>query len=384
MKLRVYGSTKPGYTLPVYDALMMSGHEAGICYMPDDFDSLLAEPEKRTFARVRGTVGSGHHSVSGHPQYSLILEGVPKILAMLINNEHEYVTSEKSGRYTVMKTDGLEYEIYSKWSKIFEKLIEEKYPQINARTRNKLALENARYFISVFTPSTVMGYTASLRQLNYIIGFCEEMYLTPSVDPFMLTLRPYLREFADQLREICNVEGLRDNKGRRFSLFATRQRNEFFDECYSVNYMGSFAQLAQAHRHRSLTYEMMIPRLDSCSFYVPAIIEDEKLRQEYLKDMMSLKENYPQGMMVPINERGTIDAFVLKCHERLCGAAQREICLQTRATLKRYLNASVEDLNNDIFEALHGLDNKTKCQFGFYTCDRPCPLGPKHAFDRLV
>lgn len=384
MKLRVYGSTKPGHILPVYDALMMAGHEAGICYMPDDFDSLLAEPEKRTFARVRGTVGSGHHSVSGHPQYSLILEGIPKILAMLINNEHEYVTSEKSGRYTVMKTEGKEYEIYSKWVAIFEKLIEEKYPQIDARTRNKLALENARYFISVFTPSTVMGYTASLRQLNYIIGFCEEMYLTPSVDPFMLLLKPYLHELADQLRDICNVEGLRDNKGRGFSLFTNRHRNEFFDECYSTNYMGSFAQLAQAHRHRSITYEMQIPQLGDCYFYVPAIIEDDALREEYLRDMDTLKDNYPQGMVVAINERGTAEAFMLKCHERLCGAAQREICMQTEQTLKRYTDACQASSNYELFDQLKEFCDRTKCQFGYYTCDRPCPLGPKHVFDRLV
>ena len=384
MKLRVYGSTKPGHILPVYDALMMAGHEAGICYMPDDFDSLLAEPEKRTFARVRGTVGSGHHSVSGHPQYSLILEGIPKILAMLINNEHEYVTSEKSGRYTVMKTEGKEYEIYSKWVAIFEKLIEEKYPQIDARTRNKLALENARYFISVFTPSTVMGYTASLRQLNYIIGFCEEMYLTPSVDPFMLLLKPYLHELADQLRDICNVEGLRDNKGRGFSLFTNRHRNEFFDECYSTNYMGSFAQLAQAHRHRSITYEMQIPQLNDCCFYVPAIIEDDALREEYLRDMDTLKDNYPQGMVVAINERGTAEAFMLKCHERLCGAAQREICMQTEQTLERYADACQASSNYELFDQLKAFRGRTKCQFGYYTCDRPCPLGPKHVFDRLV
>ena len=55
MKLRVIGSTQPGFTLPVDEALLFSGREAGICYMPDDFDALLAEPESRTLARVQGT-----------------------------------------------------------------------------------------------------------------------------------------------------------------------------------------------------------------------------------------------------------------------------------------------------------------------------------------
>ena len=384
MKLRVYGSTKPGYTLPVPEALKMAGHEAGICYMPEDLDTPLAEPEKKTFGRVRGTVGSGHHSVSGHPYYSIVLEGVPKIVAMILNNEKEYNTSEKSGRYTVMATGGEEQRIYEKWTKIFDDLIEHKYPEIDERTRKKLALENARYFISVFTPSTVMGYTANLRQLNYIIGYCEDLCATPSTDPFILALKPHLFELANLLRGLCNVDGLRDNRGRKFSLFAERERKEFFDECYSVNYEGSFAQLAQAHRHRSLWYEMQIPQLDNCKFYVPPIITSEDLRAEYLRDMESLKENFPQGMLVKINERGTAEAFTWKCNERLCGAAQREICIQTQQTLDRYLYGCLAADNQEVYKFLSHYRGKTKCQFGYYVCNRPCPLGPKRAFTRLI
>ena len=37
-------------------------------------------------------------------------------------------------------------------------------------------------------------------------------------------------------------------------------------------------------------------------------------------------------MLVQVNERGTIENFVLKCTERLCGAAQLEIMEQTQRT----------------------------------------------------
>ena len=392
MKLRVYASTKPGYTLPTDEALKMAGIEAGICYMPDDFDALLAEPEARTMRRVRGTIGSGHHSVAGHPSYCLILEGLPKIIAMLLNNEQDYNTSEKSARYTIMNAlyseqptpDGDEKTIYEKWTVIFDNLIAKKYPEIPAKTRKKLALENARYFISVFTPATTMGYTADLRQINYLIGFAEQLYQMPTVDPFLLKLRPWVLELAKLLRSVCNVDGLRDNKGRRFSLFGTRVRRELFDESYSMNYVGTFSQLAQAHRHRSIYYEMLIPQLDSCEFYVPPIIEDEALREEYLKDMESLKDNYPQGMLIHINERSIVEKFIGKCQERLCGAAQREICMQTENNLERYITGTILSGNVDVYMQLVELRGKTKCQLGYYVCDRPCPLGPAHAFDRLI
>ena len=384
MKMRVFASTKPGYVLPVENALIIAGQEAGICYMKDDFDAILAEPRTRTMGRVRGTVGSGHHSVSGHPVYNLVLEGLPKIIAMLLNNEPPYNTSEKSARYTKMQTTADEQAIYEKWIEKFRTLISEKYPQIEPKTVEKLAMENARYFISVFTPATTMGYSVDLRQINYLIGWCEQLYTQPTRDPFLLKLRPWLIELADMLRDAFNVDGLRDNKGRKFSLFGTRIRRESIDENYCVNYYGTFSQLAQAQRHRTLDYEMLIPQLDDCKFYVPPIIEDESLREEYLADMESLKENYPQGMLVHINERGTIENFCLKCHERLCGAAQREICIQTEETLQKLMSGAIANDYPEVFAELMVFDGKSKCQLGYYHCDRPCPLGPKNAFTRLV
>ena len=128
MKMRVFASTKPGYVLPVENALLLAGYEAGICYMKDDFDAILAEPRTRTMNRVKGTVGSGHHSVSGHASYCLVLEGLPKIIAMLLNNEKDYNTSEKSARYTKMETTEEEQRIYDKWITIFQVLIKAKYP----------------------------------------------------------------------------------------------------------------------------------------------------------------------------------------------------------------------------------------------------------------
>ncbi len=115
MDITVIGSTQPGYRLPIAEAKLFSGHSAGICYMKDDFGAILTEPEEKTLRRFNGTAGSGHHSVSGHVSYNLLISGVPKIIAMILNNEKDYNTSEKSARYTKMETSGLEKDLYEKW-----------------------------------------------------------------------------------------------------------------------------------------------------------------------------------------------------------------------------------------------------------------------------
>ena len=89
-------------------------------------------------------------------------------------------------------------------------------------------------------------------------------------------------------------------------------------------------------------------------------------------------------MLVHINERGTIENFCLKCHERLCGAAQREICVQTEETLQKLMSGAIANDYPEVFAELMVFDGKSKCQLGYYHCDRPCPLGPKNAFTRLV
>ena len=92
MKVEVVASTKVGYKMPKEEAIDFSGKEAGICYLPDDLQKLLNEDKEKTLKRANRTLKSGHHSVFGHPTYNLSLEGIPKILAMILNNEKVYNT----------------------------------------------------------------------------------------------------------------------------------------------------------------------------------------------------------------------------------------------------------------------------------------------------
>ena len=380
MKISIIASTKVGYELPKEEAVNFSGKSAGICYLPDTLDVLFNEPIEKTEKRAKMNIQSGHHSVFQHVTYNLSLEGIPKILAMILNNEKVYNTSEKSGRYTVMETTEEEQALYEKWIKIYEERISEEYPNFDEKRVKKLALENARFLISVFTPATVMEYSTNLCQLNYIIAFAKDYINNEPDTKFSTKLKKVLQEFIDALPDL-EVEGLNARfKNRKFSLFATRKRREEFGENYCVNYKATFPGFGQAERHRTLSYEISL--LDKNEFYVPDIIKGTEYEEEWLKDITSLEDNFPQGMLVNVNERGTIENFVLKCQERLCGAAQLEIAKQTKETMNRYLEAVKDD--EVLYNYLLPYSKGARCTFPGFKCTAPCVFGPKLAMDRKI
>lgn len=386
MKKKVLASTQVGYNLPVEEAILLSGTEAGFCYMPEDVDTLLAEDKEKTEKRANGTMKSGHHSVFGHPSYCFAIEEMPKIMAMLLNNEKVYQTSEKSARYTKMQPSEEEKELYEKWIELYRQEIDKKYPHIEGVSESKRntaiikkAQENARYLISVFTPATSMGHTLDLRQLSYELHWAEDFIEKEPNTDFNMKLKSVLEDFVKTFAEY-KVENINaDVKGRKFSLFADRKRDEEFGENYSTNYLGTFAQLAQAQRHRTLSYEIML--LDEPQYFVPPIIKGTKLEEEWLKDISSLKDYYPQGMLVWINERGTAENFILKCMERLCGEAQLEIAIQTKMTLDKYLQET-KNTKPVVYEYLMKYAKGARCTFPGYKCSKPCIWGAKKSLER--
>lgn len=381
MEIKVIASTKVGYIMPKDEAVDFSGKSAGICYLPDTVETLFAEAPEKTQRRADGNIKSGHHSVFGHPTYNLSLEGIPKILAMILNNEKIYNTSEKSARYTHMKPSPQEKELYEKWIEIFKEQILIQYPKFEDKRALKLAQENARYLISVFTPATVMEYTVNFGQLNYIINWAKDYIKNAEENTFSIKLKETFKEFLAAMPDL-EIEGLDSrNKNRNFSLFAKRKnRNEEFGENYSVTYLASFAQLAQAQRHRTLSYEMTL--LDEPKYYVPPIIAGTNLEQEWLKDISSLKEFFPQGMLVQVNERGTIENFVLKCMERLCGFSQLEIMQETKNIMNKYLEATKD--KPELYQYLLPYSRGARCTFPGWKCDSPCVFGGYGAMIRNI
>ena len=380
MKTKVIASTKVGYVLPKEEALDFSGKSAGICYLPDTLETLFAEPAEKTERRVNGNLQSGHHSVFGHATYNLSFEGIPKIIAMILNNEKIYNTSEKSARYTKMEPSEEEKVLYEKWIEIYKEVISKEYPSFDEKKVQKLAQENARYLISVFTPATIMEYTVRFEQLNFIISWFEDYIEEVPETKFSVQLKSAMKEFLESLPDL-KVEKLNPRiKGTKLSLFAKRDRKEEFGENYCTTYLASFAQLAQAQRHRTLSYEMSL--LEEPKYYVPKIIKGTDLEEEWLKDISSLEDHYPQGMLINVNERGTVENFVLKCTERLCGAAQLEIMEQTKVTMNKYLEAVKE---NPVIEAyLLPYSKGARCTFPGWKCNSPCIFGGKGAMTRKI
>jgi len=385
MKTRVLASTKVGYELPIEEAIKFSGKEAGICYMPDTVDTILAEPDEKTMKRANGNMSSNHHSVFGHPQYNFVFEEIPKIMAMILNNEKVYDTSEKSARYTKMKPSEAERVLYEKWIQIYKNRIQEVYPNIEDKQAQKLAQENARYLISVFTPATVMGHTISFEQFSYVLHFMQDFVDNKEGTEFYNLLKPSFKEFIE-LHSKYKVSGINPkSKNRELSLFSKVQREDEWGWNYCYSYWASFAQLAQAQRHRTLAYEIWEPSINCVkpTYFIPPIIRKTNLEVEWLKDIKSLSNYFPQGMMVYVNERGTVENFILKCKERLCGCAQLEIAMQTKETLEMYL-MHTKNKKQEVYEYLHEYGVGARCTFPDYTCSKPCIWGAKNALDRLI
>ena len=372
---------KENGTFDKNEALKLSGKIAGVCYDQEGFNHLVNEDYDRTKKRINMTLDNGHHSVYDHISISFNLQNVPKILAMVLNNEHQYTTSEKSARYTkVVKDDNgiisdKEEKLYLKWFQIYAIKIKEKYGNIfNDSKIIKLAQENARYLVTVFMP-TQMIYTTTLRQINYLASWMME-YITKSDlnNEFERELSLAMEEFVYNLMDL-NVLDMRlskNEKNRELSLFGKdlNKKNNYFGDIYTYNYKGSLAQLAQAQRHRTLDYKMEF--LNEKEFYIPEIIKDDNaLVTEWLNDISSVSEVTPQGTLVNINETGTYDNFILKCKERLCSAAQLEIMNQTKETLTKYKEALVLS-NHPLKDDINKYTKGARCTFPDYRCPRDC------------
>lgn len=386
----------------------VAGLMGSTCYMADDFEKLYQKTEENILRIASLVEQNGHHSTFGHSHLTLEISGLPKALAMVLNNEKEYCTSEKSARYTIMKDiEPKQQALYDKWKEIFKGKIDKVYGKCqpffdkDGKKSTKLAQENARYMLSVFTP-TNMVYTTSFRQLNYLYHWMQKEIENPS-NSFYKQLIPAMKEFSawcESKNLISNY--LVDGKGRSFSLFGEPNIEKTWSNTYQDDYMASFACLAQLHRHRSINYSIDNSSFknnfaENNSYFVPPILkDDEKLVKAYLKDIASVGESLPQGTLVHISEQGDIDSFLLKARERNCTMAQLEIANLTFAQTKEYhssLDKKYQEFvkeNNpnaqivkEMANRLEPLTHGARCTAG-YNCASPCAFADGIKMERLV
>lgn len=380
------------YSREVADYL--SGLMAGTCYSKAGFIKLVNQPIEKQMDRAQMVAGSGHHSCDGHSHITLELTNAPKTLAMVLNNLHEYNTSEKSARYVEMEDSEDKEQLYRKWLEIFKVKIKERYPEVkylDDRRITKLAQENARYLNSIFMPATNMFYTTSDRQLNYIYHWFKNEIQNPS-QKFYEMLIPSMEDFCRFMNEHGLVDTkLADGKGRGLNLIQDDFLDTYFSDTYQTQFEMSFACLAQAQRHRTINDSISADSLaryfsgTERKFFVPPIIEnDEMLKTEWLKDMnLVASRTIPQGAIVNVNETGSYDNFVLRNLERLCTCAQLEIMKQVRGENGKYLQAlrqksasmSQDDPRKQrlskMISTLEGFEHKNRCRNG-YKCNGGC------------
>ena len=422
MEIKVFAGTKLGY-IPTKEELdKIGGLTAGVCYLPDTIDTLFMESEEKTKKREAMIKQSGHKSPFDHATINLEINNIPKIVAMILNNEQMYTTSEKSARYKRMElTDG-EKQIYEKWLQEFEKVIKlyrdkEKGSEVwlTDTKIKKLAQENARYLTSVFTP-TSMVYSMSYRQLNIIYRKIEKEidYLEGKGDTFSKRLRSELIDFNKQIFKLGYIDDKlsQDDKNYVLKLFNRKSPvfKEQFGPCYTLVYNASFAQIAQAQRHRTIDYAiamgdnsliqenlkrielgkedfgLLYPYMLDMGydlFYVPPILKKYGLEMQWYKDCLKLAGDIPQGMMVPVIERGTYENFITKLKERNCSCAQLEIDNQTTMSKKKmYDNLKVS--NPELAEELEPYMKGSRCTFPDYECPSPCGFKKGVTGERII
>lgn len=355
---------------------------ARVCYSKHGFDRLLAEDNADLIARI---LKSAHQSPFDHINLTFYIEDLPKLFAMVLNNERPYTTSEKSARYTKMQITPREQVVFDKWMSIFRDEISKQYPNIPSDKLEKLAQENARYATSVFTP-TKMLHTLSFRQVNYLLHWFDDFIETGKDTPFYNRLKQEMGDFCSQLKEAWYLEQLApDLKRRKLSFFG--QRNNYaeeFGETYSTTYPISFACLAQAHRHRTLDYEIVDFDENRQLYFVPAIIrQNGSLVDEWNSDLASVSDIYPQGTLIDVHEKGYYIDLVSKLNERLCGNAQFEIMEATKSILIKYLERTKKS-NPDVHAELSQYAKGPRCTFPGAKCVEPCVFGQKKGLERLI
>lgn len=416
-----------------YEALKSVGVKAAVCFKeavnnnpisPQDIRD--SESDSILINRAINTILSDHTTPSEHQVVSLELTGIPKILCMILNNEHQYTADERSLRYTEVEPNNyiteLEVELYNKWIKIYENLITKQmldfYIKYNKNEKmakkaiHKIAQENARYMVSVFMPTTIT-YTVPWIQLNKIIIYMQNIINKP-LNELEELLIPYLKEFINMcieknlvitknsLYEVANTNDevkeklykthpeiqeyqnnndfiYRNNKSVDLSLFAYRNKftgiNDINEYGHNISYnnLESFACLAQEQRHRTIDCEMILPDTFNC--YVPLILEgNNDLKNEWIKDMYKVSKLYPQGQLIKVNRLMSVKNMLkFVSQERACDMAQLEIeRVYTHDIIPDVYQGLLDNNYENLVNIVKPYVKKLRCAYPGYTCPSPC------------
>lgn len=378
---------------------ILSGKFGGTCYAKEGYQTIRLQPVERAVKRAESTAACGHHSVFQHCMVTMEIQ-CPKLIAMLLNSIGVSNTSEKSARYTKMQPQTKrEEELYEKWHLLILEHINKVYSdKFTEKEADKLAYENARYMISVFCP-TSMVYSLPFRNIFYVIDWAEVMIenLETLSGEFNKCLKEELKSLREQLiLAVGNRQNFHDNKNEAFRFMPVQaygikddDNREYFGDVYTAKFLASFAQVAQQQRHRTLRVKINFSGEDAqeYGFYVPEIISGTAFENEWLADMQSIKEVYPQGTLVSVTEQGLFEDFVLKSKERMCGRAQLEIMRITEQLTQKFIEnkENLSELNKKRLENITENEKPcARCGFADFKCMEGCKWGKSGALIRKI
>ena len=367
--------------------ILYCGRVARKCYSPLSWEEICAQSEDKAFERAKACLENKHHSIYDHAELTFSMSEIPKFMLMILNNEYCYTTSEQSARYTDFSKAGKtekERELYTKWSgKIKAAILEYYGDKFTEAEAQKLAQENARYMISTFVETSII-HKLSLRQLNYELYYMEEFLKRDFSDcngrmkKFVNMLKPYLEEFIQKMSPY-KIEGLVPKSPRELAIFKNIHSpiDDIYDTTYKLSYTMSFAAFAQNQRHRTIRYNISLlgDKRQESAFYVPDIVEIYDMEREWLDDIFSVEDVFPQGMLIAVVETGEISDFISKCYERCCGRAQLEIQEVTNSNLDNFREYGT-DAALKIIEKYIG-EGSAACTFPCHKCTEGCKFGAK-------
>ena len=338
----------------------LSGQYAGTCYAADGYETIRTQEPQKALRRAENTAQNGHHSVFQHSMVTMEIQ-CPKI--------------------------------------ILKQQIEALYPEkFSEREADKLAYENARYMLSVFCP-TSMVYSLPFRNIFYVMDWAEQMrdQLNGQADAFSKRLAEELSGLVKSLDVVIGGKRIfHDNKNEYFRFMpvqATGQLDddnvEYFGDVYTAKFLASFAQVAQEQRHRTLRVKINFAgdKPGEYGYYVPELLQEQSLQEEWLQDIAGVAEQFPQGMLVSVTEQGLFEDFALKCKERMCGRAQLEIMRLTEELVARFAK-NKQNLSSANRRRLEDLleDDKpcARCGYRDFQCVEGCKWGKAGALLRHI
>lgn len=384
------------------DLNVLAGKYGGTCYAADGYETIKHQPESKAIKRALSNAERGHHSVFQHSiiTFEIIFS---KMMCILFNSIGVSNASEKSARYTYMKPEeGYVDQLYQKWCSRFQDLIIDYKGEgfFTPSELEKMALDQARYLLSVFTPTSIV-YSIPYRNLCYLIEWLQKMADNLASLPqtqFHVRLRNEILSTVEAFQAVFGTEMvISDNKSEFLRVLPFQAAGkelhiaqEWFGDVYQVERTVSFASFAHIIRHRTLTsWANFNGKPGEYGFYIPPILTrpgSEDLKKEWEEDIWSIADVCPQGTMVSFVQQGTFDKFILMCKERLCGRALLETQNVCKDILKGFCHDDLSPFNQEVLDdhlSPYGLPCP-RCMFKDFTCTDGCKFGAKGAFKRLI